>query len=194
MLKWAHYAGKSTGIVTTTRVTHATPAAAYAHAINRETESFDGISFNATHAELGCKDIAAQLVEDNSFINLVMGGGRKKFLNGLNFKLNETYAESGDRVDGRNLVNEWTAKMSNEKKRCKFVWNRTGFDQLRPNEHDHVLALLAPSHLPYELDRNKNEFPDIVEMTEKAIELLSVNPNGFFLLVEGGRIDHGNKS
>ena len=70
ILKWAHYAGKSTGIVTTTRVTHATPAAAYAHIFDREMESYDGEFFKDEHFNQGCKDIAAQLIEDNSFINV----------------------------------------------------------------------------------------------------------------------------
>ena len=43
----------------------------------------------------------------------------------------------------------------------------------------------------FEIDRNHDKEPSITEMTEKAIDLLSVNPNGYFLLVEGGKIDHG---
>lgn len=70
ILKWAHDAGKSTGIVTTTRVTHATPAGCYAHVPDRDMEAFDGRSFTREHLETGCKDIAAQLIEDNSYINV----------------------------------------------------------------------------------------------------------------------------
>lgn len=70
ILKWAHYAGKSTGIVTTTRVTHATPAGCYAHVPDRDWEAFDGRTFTKEHQDAGCKDIAAQLVDDNSYINV----------------------------------------------------------------------------------------------------------------------------
>ncbi len=70
ILKWAHFAGKSTGIVTTTRITHATPGAAYCHSYSRSLETFDGISFNEKLKLEGCKDIAAQLIEDNHFINV----------------------------------------------------------------------------------------------------------------------------
>lgn len=45
--------------------------------------------------------------------------------------------------------------------------------------------------MAYEIDREESREPSIIEMTEKAIDLLSVNPNGYFLLVEGGKIDHG---
>lgn len=71
ILKWAHKAGKSTGIVTTTRITHATPAAAYAHSVHRDWEAFDGIKFTNKSFSQGCKDIAAQLIEKNSFINVI---------------------------------------------------------------------------------------------------------------------------
>lgn len=136
ILQWAHYAGKSTGIVTTARVTHATPAGAYAHVPNRDWESFDGFNFNSTHAQEGCKDIAAQLVDDHSYINLVMGGGRMKFLNATPYGLNGTYSEAGDRIDKRNLIEEW----KNKSKDHKFIWTRNEFENLKPNQYKHVLG------------------------------------------------------
>ena len=45
--------------------------------------------------------------------------------------------------------------------------------------------------MSFEIDRDNNIEPSIIEMTQKAIEMLSLNPNGYFLLVEGGKIDHG---
>lgn len=61
IMKWAQAAGKRTGIVTTTRITHATPAALYAHSPNRDYESDSAIppEYKST-----MKDIARQLVED----------------------------------------------------------------------------------------------------------------------------------
>ena len=70
ILKWAHRAGKSVGIVTTTRITHATPAGAYAHSSYRDFEAFDGYKFTKKMHYQGCKDIAAQLVDENNFINV----------------------------------------------------------------------------------------------------------------------------
>lgn len=127
-------------------------------------------------------------------MNVVFGGGRVKFL-----PKNESDPgnanKKGDRVDGRNLINEWQEKMKRANRKHKVVLDKTSFDQLDPNEnYDHVLALLSHSHMDYESDRvekNPPEEPSLIEMTNKAIQILSKNPNGYFLLVEGGRIDHG---
>lgn len=55
-----------------------------------------------------------------------------------------------------------------------------------------LLGLLAMTDMPYELDRNPAEEPSLRRMTEKALALLagSSGDSGFFLMVEGGRIDH----
>ena len=71
IIDWAHYAGKSVGFVTTTRVTHATPAALYAHVPERDMESYDGIKLTEQHYKDGCRDIASQLIDDNPFINVL---------------------------------------------------------------------------------------------------------------------------
>lgn len=63
---------------------------------------------------------------------------------------------------------------------------------IRPSLNQSVLGLFAPGHLDfnYKIDGISDTMPTLSEMTVKAIELLSTNPNGFFLFVEGGRIDH----
>ena len=88
--------GKSSGIVTTTRITHATPAVAYAHAADRDWES---------SAPDGCRDIALQLIEDaiNQDVNIFMGGGRREFLP-TDVADPEYEEEFGRREDGRNLL------------------------------------------------------------------------------------------
>lgn len=135
----------------------------------------------------GCKDIAAQLIDDNSFIDVIFAGGRRKFM-----RIDEhDYSEAdkiGDRIDNRSLINDWQHEMEQKNKTHKFVWNLTDFNNLKPNQYDHVLGLLAWDHMKYESERvekNPLDEPSILEMTQKAIELLSVNPNGYFLLVEG---------
>jgi len=50
-------------------------------------------------------------------------------------------------------------------------------------------ALFKDRELPYDLDRDPNETPSIEEMTRKAIDILSQESNGFFLMVEGSKVD-----
>ncbi|RWS22320.1 alkaline phosphatase-like protein, partial [Leptotrombidium deliense] len=92
IIRWAQEAGKATGVVTTTRVTHATPAASYAHTANRKWEH----NTNGTE----CEDIATQLVfgETGKNINVVLGGGRREFLPQMPHE-----QESGLRSDRINL-------------------------------------------------------------------------------------------
>jgi alkaline phosphatase len=77
------------------------------------------------------------------------------------------------------------------------VWNKTDFDAIDPNSTDHLLGLFEPSHVHYEADRvahDKAGEPSLTEMTTKAIDILKKNQNGYFLMVEGGRIDHAHHS
>jgi alkaline phosphatase len=69
-----------------------------------------------------------------------------------------------------------------------FVENRS---ELIGANSSNIIGLFAPNHFPYEISRKKEIIPSLSEMTTKAIEILSQDPNGFFLMVEGGRIDHG---
>jgi alkaline phosphatase len=74
------------------------------------------------------------------------------------------------------------------------VWNKAAFDAIDPKKTDHLLGLFERSHMEYEADRalDKGGEPSIAEMTSKAIDVLSKNKKGFFLMVEGGRIDHAH--
>ena len=186
----AELAGMSTGAITTTRVTHATPASTYAHSASRDWEADADMPDAATAA--GCRDIARQLVEmkHGNGLEVIMGGGRDRFFP-RELTDPEYPKKSGARRDKRNLVEEWLARYSGN---ATFVWNREGFDQIDPRKTRHVLGLFEPSHMQFEADRSKDKAgePSLAEMTRKAIELLRRNRNGYFLLVEGGRIDHAH--
>lgn len=190
ILRWAKDAGKSVGIVTTTRVNHATPSAAYAHSVDRDWYSDNEMPTEALQD--GCKDIARQLFENIPNIDVIMGGGRKYMFpkNVSDVEYPNVAKHSGTRKDGRNLVQEWRDRM--EAQKGHYVWNKKQLLSLNPNNVDYLLGLFEPGDLTYDLDRNSNTDPSLTEMVEVAIKILRKNPSGFYLLVEGGRIDHGH--
>lgn len=66
----------------------------------------------------------------------------------------------------------------------KYVYTKKDLLQVDVKEHGSILGLFSPGHMPYHLEAEEND-PTLSEMTQKAIELLSQNKNGFFLFVEG---------
>lgn len=202
-LELAEIAGKSTGVISTARITHATPAATYAKSADRNWEDISDMPAEAIDA--GCEDIASQLVgfEDNlkarfpkakkvDGIEVVMGGGRRHFLP-KDATYNSPDAVSsveGDRTDGRDLTAEWQSAYP----QGIYVYNQAGFDAVNPATTERVFGLFNESHMQYEADRSNDIAgePSITEMTAKAIDILDNNRKGFFLMVESGRIDHGH--
>ncbi|KAM9358375.1 intestinal-type alkaline phosphatase [Symphorus nematophorus] len=185
VLHRAKAAGKSVGIVTTTRVQHASPAATYAHTANRGWYADSDLSLEAV--QNGCRDIAYQLVH-NIEINVILGGGRT-YMFPREMQDPEYPSCRGDRNDGQNLVAEWIKN----KKDAKYVWNKAEFDAVNPKTTDFLMGLFEPKDCRYELERDASMDPSLTEMMEKAIQILSKNPKGFFLFVEdNGRIDHGH--
>ncbi|MDN5874155.1 MAG: alkaline phosphatase, partial [Sinobacteraceae bacterium] len=167
LLEMAVAKGMVTGVVSTTRITHATPAATYAHVCHRDGEN----------------TIAAQLVPGGAHYNkklgdgvdVVLGGGRRHFV--------ASSVDGSKRNDARNLIAEM------QKKGYSYVADEAQFKAL-PATTTKLLGLFTMSHMSYELDRDPAQEPSLKEMTLKAIDILSRNPNGYFLMVEGGRIDH----
>lgn len=188
LLQQAAAAGLGTGVVTTTTVTHATPAATYAHAPERHWEVDSAMPEAAIEA--GCTDIASQLIAfaAEGGLDVVLGGGRSMFMPAGATDPEYDHRE-GRRADGRDLVAEWLQLGPNN----AYVWNQAQFDALAPDAMP-VLGLFEPSHMQFEVDRANDGAgePSLAEMTGFAIERLARNPNGYFLMVEGGRIDHGH--
>jgi alkaline phosphatase len=108
-LELAEIAGKSTGVVTTSRITHATPSVAYAHSANRSWE--DDKDMKKAKNASACKDIARQLIKfpHGDGIEVAMGGGRHSFLPKTT-EDPEAKGKLGERQDGRDLTKEWTKK------------------------------------------------------------------------------------
>lgn len=169
LLELAKAKGKSVGAVTTTRVTHATPAATYAHICHRDAEN----------------DIAAQVTVGGSGFNaslldgldVLMGGGRRHFL---------PKASGGKRIDGRDL----TAELQTQ----GYTYVKTGTELALVDfsKANKLVGLFHMDHMDYELDRAKGglDQPSLAQMTGAALDLLSRNSAGYVLMVEGGRIDH----
>lgn len=192
--KWAQDHGKGTGIVTTTRITHASPGGSYAHVAERHWET-DTDVLEGGYDPNQCHDIATQLVKSKpgKDFKVILGCGRQSFLP------KETIDEEGDkgiRSDGINLIDEWKREKYERKSRHVYVWNRTSlFDVIEhPENYDHVLGLFESTHCPYHLEGSPETEPTLAEMTEAAIKVLQKEKNGFFLFVEGGRIDHAHHS
>ena len=200
LLRQAQEAGKSTGVVTNTRITHATPAAAYAHTSNRRWESDAqmprGGGGGGDEEGAQCKDIARQLVEDEpgSKLNVVLGGGRRSFFSN-NFLDPGPLGSPGLRLDGRNLIDQWILqRRAQSQQNYAFVNCTRDLRSINVDKTDYLLGLFSFSHMAYEELRDQSPLgePSLSEMTEIAIRILSKNPRGYVLLVEGGRIDHAH--
>lgn len=189
LLELAEQRGLSTGVVSTARLTHATPGACYAHAVDRDWESDANQKPDAKQAN--SPDIARQLIEFGfgDGLEVAIGGGRSKFLP-KTANDPEYPNQTGERLDNRNLADEWTRRY----KDAAYVWNKQQFDAVNPKQTKHLLGLFEPSHMQYEHDRAKDAGgePSLSEMTTKAIDVLANNKKGYFLMVEAGRIDHAH--
>ncbi|XP_049979096.1 intestinal-type alkaline phosphatase 1-like [Alexandromys fortis] len=184
----AKKAGKSVGVVTTTRVQHASPAGTYAHTVNRNWYS-DG-EMPPSAVQEGCKDIATQLIS-NIDIDVILGGGRKyMFPKGTpDPEYPNDTSQSGTRLDGENLVEKWLKNHQG----ARYVWNHTELIQASQDSAvTHLMGLFEPTDMKYDINRNPLLDPSLKEMTEVAVSMLSRNPQGFYLFVEGGRIDQGH--
>ncbi len=195
LMQQAAARGMATGFVTTTRVTHATPAATYAHSAERDWESDADLSDEARRN--GCADIAAQLIDFDfgAGINVAMGGGLQAFLPASETSpLNQ---RPGARLDGRNLTQEWQDRYPDS----AFIWNRQQLAELDLQSTSHLLGLFNGSQMSYAHDRTAagGEAPDITEpslpeMARAALTILQQQgaENGYFLMLEAGRIDHAH--
>lgn len=168
--------GKSVGIVSTARITDATPAAVYAKTANRDWEDDTKLPENCAQ-----KDTAVQLTDaiDAGIVDFVLGGGRRSFLpNGVI----DDEGENGLRTDDRNLIDEIVANG------WQYAWNdetAKSADLTKP-----VFGLFESNNMLYENDR-KGE-PSLAEMAEMAVTYLSNDEDGYFLEIEGARVDHAN--
>ncbi|MBT2571016.1 alkaline phosphatase [Planococcus sp. ISL-110] len=150
VLEAAKEKGKATGLVSTSEITHATPASFGAHDIARK-------NMNAI-----ADDYYDELIDGEHKVDVLLGGGVNLF----------------DRTD-RNLTEEF------QKDGYSYITDR---DELLSSDDEQVLGLFAPAGLPKMIDRDDST-PSLAEMTESAIDRLSQDEEGFFLMVEGSQVD-----
>jgi alkaline phosphatase len=174
LLELAIAKGKATGAVSTARITHATPAATYAHVCHRNAEY----------------EIARQAVPGGAGYNAALGSGLTVLMGGISQywrPYNAITAPRG-RPDGRDLVAELQGRG------YTFVNDQASLNAVPVVATTKLIGLYdfaaSQGHMSYELDRDPAKEPSLAEMSVKAVDILSKTPAGFFLMVEGGRIDH----
>jgi alkaline phosphatase len=137
--------GKAAGLVTTSSITHATPAAFAAHTKNRGNVDEIAVDyFTETRPEV------------------LLGGGGAGVSRGL--------AEN----------NGYTV-----------VTTAAELEALSVNGPEHISGQFGDGHMPYVVD-GRGDLPGLLAMTQRAVDALSTDPDGFFLMVEAGRIDHAS--
>ncbi|KAJ1507419.1 hypothetical protein HMI55_000781 [Coelomomyces lativittatus] len=169
----AFYQGYKTGLVVTSRITHATPAAFNAHVVWRDFEN----------------DIAEQQIGHSPLqrvTDLMFGGGRGHFIGKTSSSSSSPYM--GFRNDSRDLLKEAEQKFG-----FQVIKTRRELDEVALKLP--LLGLFANDHMSYEIDRDPELEPSLVDMTESTLKLLreavDADPDcpGFFLMIEGSRID-----
>lgn len=165
ILEGAKAKGYNTALVTTSRVTHATPASYSAHIDDRDEEN------EIASQQLGGYSLGRQ-------VDLLWGGGRRHFL--------PNTSSTSSRKDSRDLISE--AKKSG----WTVVLNRTEFESFNSGSTVSFpsLGLFTSSHMAYEIDRNHTAEPSLTEMAITALNALKKDGKPFFIMIEGARIDH----
>ncbi|KAJ2909727.1 vacuolar alkaline phosphatase [Coemansia aciculifera] len=166
VLEAAKLKGYKTALVSTARITHATPASFAAHVVHRDMEGL----------------IAQQLIGNNTIgnkVDLMFGGGSCLFL--------PNTTQGSCRTDALDV---WALAKTNG---YSTFESRAAFDALKPAAKLPMVGLFTPSHMSYEIDRNPSREPSLAEMTVKALEILKESTKrsrqGFFIMIEGARID-----
>ena len=162
LLEGAAKNGMRTGLITTTSLTHATPAAFAAKNESRHNSN-----------EIAMDYMSAP-------VDFFAGGGYRNFVGPDH--------EGSRRTDGKDLVAQFDSQGFDT-----FVGpdSVNEFLSYESNKDSKVFAAFTPGHLPYEIDRMQSmDLPSLAELTYKGIEVLGQSEDGFFMMVEGGRIDH----
>lgn len=183
---WAGKSCKSTGFVTTSRVTYASVAGSYAHAASKKWENDHEVELSGCDSS-AVDDIAEQLVygDVGNKFEVILGGGRSNFLDKSH---SDEEGYNGTRTDGRNLIEEWKRQKESQGK-FSYVWNKEELLNVNTSDTKFLLGLFDSDEMSFNLETDKLKKPSLSEMTQTAIKMLEKNENGYFLFVSHGLID-----
>ncbi len=222
ILEMAKKQGYAVGLITTTRITHATPATFGSHIWFRDLEDYIAAQYiSSTQAQYqeiynapaslikpynAARDWSLPTPKENVEIDVLLGGGARHFLpkqysdtikNASGAPISDAngavVVQTGKRADSVNLI------ALAQSRGYQYVNSRDALlnldtTQFSPTNNKKLIGLFNASHVNYEQDRQMNAQwePSLPEMTEMAIKVLRAKggTKGFFLMVEGGRIDH----
>merc|ERR1719244_1737359 len=202
ILHWAQAAGKKTGFVTNTRMGHATPAALYAKTVSRFWECENDWRKDVEEGKITQddidkyqpRDITRQLVESEAGkkMDIMLGGGRAAWLPRTDMRWDYDSDEwDCNRWDGRNLIDEWRGNHTGG----AYIENKTELMNIDFNQYDSVLGIFTNTYVTWDdLVNDTNEKPHLVDMATQAVKFLQhkADDNGFFLMIEGGKIDQAH--
>ena len=191
ILRYGVEAGKWVGLVSTARITHASPAATFGHTAYRTWESdadFVAMEWMTGPVKDSCKnsmkDLSTQFVEREGIdVNVAFGGGWGKFT--------PKEVEGGSRLDGRDLIQEWKDKQASLGRSYAYLTTKDELNNFDATSADYVLGLFSRSHMQYRAFQTPDDV-NLTMMVKKALEILQRSPTGFVLFVEGAKIDHGH--
>lgn len=158
--------GMATGIVSTANITDATPAAMVAHTRRRAEQNY----------------IAENMFSEEHRPDVILGGGSRHFI--------PMSTPGSKRKDETDVIKMFEG--------AGYAFSGTA-TELKASTADKLIGLFQLNNMDVYIDRavikdpkvlkGFDDQPNLMEMTSKAIDVLSKNPNGFFLMVEGACID-----
>ncbi len=186
LLEQAKDAGLAAGVVTTARITHAVPAATYAHVSDRDWEIDTRMPRSAL--DEGCQDIARQLVlfDHRGGLDVVLGGGRLAFMAPDQADPQEP-DRHGVRLAGGDLIAQWNSRNPTG----HYVWSATQLKDVAAAPPGPILGLFAPDDMVAAADKvpPTPDLPTLADMTRTAIKLLASQRKGYVLVVDASGID-----
>ncbi|MFN8281437.1 MAG: alkaline phosphatase [Saprospiraceae bacterium] len=220
ILESAKKNGYAVGLVTTTRITHATPADFAAHIWNRDIEDIIAAQYLSSSQQEYANIFGSSYDSLKHWIlpqpkigvelDVLLGGGSRHFLPKNGSSKNAIIVDENGNPVTKTIGGIDTLKMAGRRsdnidlieiaKNRGYIYvnsrnamNNIDITQFKPNNNAKLIGLFNADHVNYEQDRQLSATwePSLPEMTELAIKVLrNKSPKGFFLMVEGGRIDH----